>query len=64
MMIRNSKHKKIVNKIELIRKKNNKNWMDLLRIALETNPKKAAKVLKKINTNDMKISNLMKKFNK
>jgi len=64
MMVRNSKHKKIVNKIELIRKKNNKNWMDLLRIALETNPKKAAKVLKKINTNDMKISNLMKKFNK
>ena len=64
MMVRNSKHKKIVNKIDLIKKKNNKNWMDLLRIALETNPKKAAKVLKKINTNDMKISNLMKKFNK
>lgn len=56
------KYKSIVNLIEKTRSKNNKNWMDLLRIALKYSPKEASKVLKKININDRKISNLLKKL--
>ena len=56
------KYKSIVNLIEKTRSKNNKNWMDLLRIALKYSPNEASKVLKKININDRKISNLLKKL--
>ena len=56
------KHNLIVGLIERTRSKNNKNWMDLLRIALKYSPKEASKVLKKININDRKISNLLKKL--
>tara|TARA_B110000027_G_C15898104_1_gene202835 strand:- start:291 stop:551 length:261 start_codon:yes stop_codon:yes gene_type:complete len=52
------KYTSIVDKIEEIRKNNNKNWMNLLRIALESSPKQSKLVLKKINTNDKKISKL------
>ena len=31
-------YKKIISQIESVRKKNNKNWMDILRIAFENNP--------------------------
>ena len=31
---------KIVKQIELARSKNNKNWMDLLRLAIKESPKK------------------------
>lgn len=52
------KYTSVVDKIEEIRKNNNKNWMNLLRIALESSPKQSKLVLKKINTNDKKISKL------
>ena len=42
-----NKHKLIVNQIEKTRSKNNKNWMDLLRIAIKYSPKEANVVLKK-----------------
>ena len=35
-----------INKIEQTRKKNNKNWMDLLRLSFKHNPKGAKKILK------------------
>ena len=34
-----NKYLKIINQIENIRKKNNKNWMDVLRIAFKHSPK-------------------------
>ena len=52
------KYTSVVDKIEEIRKNNNKNWMNLLRIALESSPKQSKLVLKKINTIDKKISKL------
>ncbi len=52
----------LVDQIEEIRRKNNKNWMDLLRIALKNAPKDARKILRKINKNDKKISKLFSKF--
>jgi hypothetical protein len=45
-----------------MRKKNNTNWMDILRIAFENNPKKTAKVMSKIYSDDKKIGSLAKKL--
>jgi hypothetical protein len=56
------KHLLIVDQIEKIRKLNNRNWMDLLRIALKFAPKEARLTLQKINKNDKKISKLFSKF--
>jgi hypothetical protein len=53
---------KIISQIESVRKKNNTNWMDILRIAFENNPKKTAKVMSKIYSDDKKIGSLAKKL--
>ena len=39
---------KLINKIQKIRSKNNKNWMDLLRLSLTLDYKKTSKILKDI----------------
>jgi len=52
----------IISKIESTRKKNNVNWMNILRIAFDHNPKKAAKIMSKIYYDDQKISSLVKKL--
>ena len=36
-------HRKIIQQIENVRKKNNKNWMNLLRLAFDYAPKKLQK---------------------
>jgi hypothetical protein len=54
----------IINKIEKIRSKNNINWMNILRLAFKLDPKKASKVMSKINFDDKKISELLKKLAK
>ena len=53
---------KVIDKIEKTRSKNNFNWMNILRIALQNAPEETLKVMKKINTSDTKILNLNKKF--
>ena len=58
----NKNHKKIINKIQQVRSKNNVNWMNLLRLAFDSAPEKASKVVKQININDKKISSLLKKL--
>ena len=52
----------IVKKIELARSKNNKNWMDLLRLAIKKAPKQAKIILKRINNQDKNISKLLSKI--
>ena len=52
----------VIRKIEELRKNNNGNWMDLLRIAFKHDPKKAGKVMSKIYKDDKKISKLAKKL--
>ena len=54
----------IINKIEKIRSKNNVNWMDLLRLAFKYAPVEARMLINKINRDDKKISNLLKKLGK
>jgi hypothetical protein len=61
-MIKN--YNKIINQIQKIRSKNNVNWMDILKLAFKLDPKKASKIMKKINYDDKKISNLLSKLSK
>ena len=53
---------KLVNQIQKIRSKNNKNWMDLLRLSLKLDFKTTSKILKKICKDDQRISKLAKKI--
>jgi hypothetical protein len=52
----------IISQIENIRKKNNVNWMNILRIAFKYNPKAAAKIMSKIYLDDKRIGILVKKL--
>ena len=63
-MAPNNKYLTIISKIEKIRSKNNVNWMNILRLAFKLDPKNAAKIMKKINYDDKKISNLLNKLSK
>ena len=55
---------KIINEIERVRKKNNKNWMEILRISFKYAPKQTAKVFSAIYKEDRKLKNLAKKLTK
>lgn len=59
-----NKYLKIISEIENIRKKNNKNWMDILRTSFTYAPKKTAKIMSRIYSDDMKIGILAKKLTK
>lgn len=56
------KYLDIIDKIEKIRSKNNVNWMDILRLAFKLDSESAKKIMKKINHDDKRISNLLKKL--
>lgn len=58
----NNKYLTIISKIEKIRSKNNVNWMNILRLAFSLDPKNASKIMRKINYDDKKISNLLNKL--
>ena len=53
---------KIIDQIEKVRKKNNVNWMDMLRLAFKHDPKGAAKIMSNIYTDDQRVSNLVHKL--
>jgi hypothetical protein len=53
---------KIISQIEKVRKKNNVNWMNILRIAFKYNPKVTASVMSKIYSDDKRIGLLVKKL--
>ncbi len=50
------RYSKYIRNIEKNRKKNNLNWMNILRIAMEHAPNKTKKLLDNINKIDKKIS--------
>ena len=54
----------LINKIQKIRSKNNKNWMDLLRLSLKLDFNSTSKILKEICKDDKRISNLAQKIYK
>ena len=55
-------YSKIIDEIEKVRKKNNKNWMDLLRLAFKLDSKNTSIIVKEIFKHDKKISSLSKKL--
>ena len=55
---------KFIDQIQAIRSKNNKNWMDLLRLSLELDFDKTSKIIKEICKEDKRISNLAQKIHK
>jgi hypothetical protein len=52
----------IIDEIEKVRTRNNVNWMDILRLAFIHAPEDAKELMKKINTADDEISELLKKL--
>ncbi len=63
--IKNYKYySKIIDKIQNTRSKNNKNWMDLMRLSFKENPKKTITIVKGIFKEDAKISKLIKHLTK
>tara|TARA_A100001015_G_scaffold293499_1_gene370152 strand:+ start:99 stop:284 length:186 start_codon:yes stop_codon:yes gene_type:complete len=52
----------IIDKIEQIRSKNNINWMNILRLAFKYAPDEAREIVSKINSDDRRISDLLKKL--
>ena len=49
----NIKSLQIINNIQKIRSNNNKNWMNILKLAFKSNPKQASKILGKITTKNL-----------
>jgi len=52
----------IIDDIEKVRTGNNMNWMDVLRLAFIHAPQEAKKLMKKIDHEDNRISELVKKL--
>lgn len=57
-------YNQVINKVQKIRAKNNKNWMDLLKLAFKFAPKEASNIMKRINVADNQISSEIKKLEK
>tara|TARA_B100000941_G_C27988173_1_gene294475 strand:- start:127 stop:345 length:219 start_codon:yes stop_codon:yes gene_type:complete len=53
---------KIINQIQKIRKKNNVNWMNILKIAYKHAPKETSQIFKKIVEEDKNINFVSKKL--
>jgi len=53
---------KLINEIQKIRSRNNKNWMDLLRLSLKLDFRSTSKILKDIVSDDKRISAIAKKI--
>jgi len=51
---------KKISQIEKVRAKNNKNWMDLLKLSFKYNPSEAKKILREIFKEDKKVNKLIK----
>ena len=61
-MIKPKMYQNYINQIQKIRGKNNVNWMDILRLAFKHAPKEASTIMGRINVDDKKISDLLKKL--
>lgn len=56
----NKKYEKIFDNIEKVRSKNNKNWIDILRLAFKHSPNEAKKIFKEIVKKDKQLIKLAK----
>ena len=49
------KYEKVFSDIEKVRSKNNKNWIDILRLAFKHSPNEAKKIFKEIVKKDVQL---------
>lgn len=56
------KYLKIIKQIEIVRAKNNKNWMDLYRLAFAVAPEESISIIKKILSRDRSVSLLAERL--
>jgi hypothetical protein len=56
------KYLKIIKQIELVRAENNKNWMDLYRLAFAVAPERSIAIIKKILSKDKSVSKLAERL--
>ena len=59
-----NKYLAIIKQIEIVRSKNNKNWMDLYRLAFAVAPNESVKIIKKILLRDKSVTKLAEKLTK
>jgi len=52
----------IIDQIEQVRSRNNKNWMDILRLAFKHSPKEAAAIVAEIYKEDSALNKLAKEL--
>ena len=57
-----NKYINIIDAIQNVRSRNNVNWMNILKLAFRLDPAAAKKIMKKINYDDKKISQLLSKL--
>lgn len=57
-----SNYLKIIKKIENVRARNNKHWMDLYRLAFKVDPDSAIEIVKKIISKDQRVTKLAEKL--
>lgn len=55
-------YSEIIDQIEQVRSRNNKNWMDILRLAFKHSPKEAAAVVAEIYKEDGALNDLAKQL--
>lgn len=55
-------NEKVIRRVKAIRTKNNSCWMKLLALAVQTNPKKAKKILTLISAYDAEVVKWMKRI--
>ena len=63
-MKKNQKYIHLIDQVKKIRARNNVNWMNILNLAFKYAPKESKSLMKKINSDDKIISNILKKLGK
>ncbi len=56
------KYLTLIKEIERVRSRNNKNWMNLYRLAFEVAPSRSVNIIKKILKEDRAVSKLAEKL--
>jgi hypothetical protein len=54
----------LIDEMENIRRKNNTNWMDIVRLAIKLDPVETKKLIAQIVENDRKIANVLEDLSK
>ncbi len=63
-MKKKDKKEIIIDEISKARRKNNHNWMKLLKLAMDVAPNKSKIILRQINNQDRKISKLVERLSR